>query len=471
MKAGRAILCVVGFLAVVVMVLPSLALGSGTTPSPNPNPSSADGLAAIGAASKTTNAYSEVIKFWYNFTPSKDVGGELPWQLQNYVQVLGDNFNSPLTLVTGTTWINNTEDCTASTTPCNGYYACNGKNSQTFSDVPSTYTFSNPCLRFYINWSKLNTHGIQPDFKITRLLMYTYFQSESWHAQGRNALLYANVTSIGYNVLFGTIATPSFYTSMDLVWYVPYPAGNWVTASTTFTWVDTGRVFNQSLYAILATAFMVEWQGYPSGATSQTNHYLFSLLSNGAGPPPTNTNNTTVNQSIPRPPPQNIEVGEIALAMGNLSTTSSGFESSVIWENLFSYNFTGTFYLEASWMATATNITLLANGQPLAAFQYVAGPTSILIFPGLLQVNSQAQIIFTATFQQVKSFSIFAPLFYFNGVAVTVADILAVFVVATFVGIAYVKLEPGRRQQWGPVADTITGVILFAIFIGAVFYI
>lgn len=469
------------------ILLPSSAFA--TTPATKPtapyplatqNPNSQPAIDVQSVSTSSQAAYEEDDVSYYNASFTTPNGPY--YLLTDFHQVLTDPFTAKsFHFQRGETWINRTAGCNGILS-CQGTYACDGHTSAVFQNAPQTYSFAYPCFNFYVNWTKANNLPSQPAFTVTRIHQFVVNQTQSYVTQGSNRLGYANITSYGSG-MYGAGFTPSYWATYQLTWWVPYPAGNYYLAGTTFQSVDYSITYGSQYFSVLTNAFLVQWGAFPTDtATNYVYNYLFTLVltssgggggggggcivncggggggggtgGNGSGTPP---------GSPPNPSPQ---IGELILMLGNVTARAGGgFESSVIYTNAYAYNLSCEFILEASWLATASNVTVYVNSVPLPVFDRGVSSTLITIWAGVVTVRTGGSVAFSANYSVQSSFSFYGTLFYLGQTPVNIWNIVAV---GSLVTVAFVIWWDIRNPERSRLQDGIVGTGLFALFVLAV---
>lgn len=463
-----------------ILCVPTSA--ANTTPILGPSSSWSLSLDAKAAASSTANAYAELFSYAYylNYTSSFTYEGvkyiDTPNMAQLATNPLGGIYNKRLS---SEAWVNVTlRDDTGLQCACAGSITCTGFSSVTMSfgatwGPPASSSFPNGCQHFFANWtSSQSTAGIF--IRITRLATFTVTTPQRWTAAGRNAEVLANLTPLGYpafsangtsNSFAQFVGAQAFFlpapVALGIAWWVPYPAGSWIYSGFSFSSVDTGQVYGGTSYAILSTSFLVGWTNF-NVSSAQTYHYEFTALSATGSASTGNSTTTNVTMPQPQPPPLN----ELVLLMGNVTYGAPYDTASVTWQNLLGYQFNGTYLLEGSWLASAVNVTLLENGVPIPSFYFQVTNTSVLVFPQIFDVPYEQSIQFTAHFTASTSFSFGEILFYINGAAVTVAEVIAAGgIVAAVVAVYAAVRFPATRSERSSLKIALEGVGLMTIFL------
>jgi len=447
------------------------------------------------------NAYEESITSEYNSSFTTPNGNQ--FQLTNQFENLIQPFFSPAPPGAGVIapkspsqmWINRTAGCTGvnscpvtynvclGVTASGGGPKCNWIAYGPYANAPPSVTTGPKnvqVLGLYVNWTHTNNLANQPAFTVTRLFVELQQRFQGWIVQGSNDLGFNNVTVFNYKI-FGTSFVPTYWSVRQVTWWVPYPAGNWYLAGTTFQSVDYSVTYGSSYYDTLTGAVLVQWGAFPTDyVTNYTYHYLFTLVAvagsggggggghgcivscggggggggtggNGSGAPP---------GSPPNPAPQ---IGELVLMLGNVTAQSGGgFLSSLIYTNLYAYNLTCEIILEASWLSTATNVTVFVNGVPLPVFDRGVSSTLITIWSGVVTIGTGTSVSFSATFQLVSSFSFYGTLFYLGSTPVNVWNIVAVGALVTTAFVIWWDIRNPARSR---LQDGITGTGLFALYV------
>ena len=165
---------------------------------------------------------------------------------------------------------------------------------------------------------------------------------------------------------------------------------------------------------------------------------------------------------LPSPP----RIGELVLMMGNVtSAPGGGFQSSLIYTNLYAYALTCEVLLEASWLSTATNVTLYINSVPQPVFDYGVSPTLITVWSGIINVSSGSSVSFSATYHVQSMFSFYGTLFYLGSTPVNIWNIIAV---GGLVTVAFVLWWDVRNPERSRLQEGLIGTALISLFAIAV---
>ena len=460
----------------ILVVLPGGVRANPPIPAPiqNPNPSSPSAINAAAIAksdpgqSGTVSQLVSIGNFsWTTFNNPN-------WQLTDQYEPLTDQY---LTAFNGAFWINKTVGCTGAAS-CPVTYnvlaaSTNTWHSQTFSQAPLNFYVAYSVLSLYVNWTHLNNLPNQPGFEVTRLGNWGAGNFYNWVPQGSKALVFANFTAEGW-MRFGSAYVPSFFADNQLTWWVPYPAGNWYQPLTTAQSVNFGTTYPQSDYAILSSAFLFQWGTFPSDGNSYFGYeFLFTLFTQSGGnsngtnnntiPPCTGCGGSNPNpNSTGSPPSTTVTVSELVLQLGNTTLLSSGiWQESVVWTNLFPYNFTGEYFLESPALSTAVNVSLYVNGVPQPGFDYGIGATIVTLFSGVTTVATGTSVSFTIQYAIKSTFSFYGTLFYLGSTAVTIWNVVAV---GGLVMVAFVIWWDFRNPERSRLQDGLLGSGLFVLF-------
>lgn len=380
------------------------------------------------------------------------------------------------------------QSTTASFRGCEGTLTCDGLvvyTPDTYQQPPKTVSVPRYCFSLYLNWSTGSNNATgygqavlgQPSFTITRAATLVFAQSAAWGAVGTDrdqensavgflgdSAFFATSTLInntgpfchftpasGATVYCDAVtssSSPEAIAVAQAAWWVPYPAGNWDLSSTLITEADTNTAVPLSNATITQSAILLEWSNFPVVSANVTQHYSFSLLSltplGTTGPPGS----------------------EIVLTLGNVSAGAPFYSASATWENYASGTFNGTFYLQGSWLNDATGIALYANGALVPSYEYLYSGASITVYSGYVPVGSQATVSFVAHFTPNPQFSLTAPLFYADGVPVTLWSLIVLGGVLASGFVVYANVErgprPAAKAEGHSTAGLILSIMLFA---------
>lgn len=468
-------------LLAVAVVLPAPALASSTTTAPEAYPNVNAPLAqdAKAEATLTTlNAYAEEATFHNAFTASKSVphtGGGFVLTLFDFSQAFA--LARGLPHLSGRTWINYTGPGCPSDGNCGVKYQCNGATVGSYGVPPASVSTSSPCLtNLYANWTDGGTGQVvgsdvaTQTFTVARVAITVPTQASVWavaNANDTQETLKSAVSFLGsaewadaYKVACGCAnasgtSEPTAY-ALAAAWWVPLPTGTWVTSETTVTDLDTNAALGSANFTNALDAVLLAWSDYTVSSANTSEHFAFAIFApaqtapGGAGAPPGGGAPVTGSPS-----------GTVVLVMGNVSVGSPAYRAEATWENTAVANFTGSFYLEGSWLASATGVTLYENGAAVPAYEYAVTPTAIAIYAGFVPVTSQATVTFVAHYVPNPAWSFSETLFYFGGLPVTPAALVGLAGVVSALAAAWWK---ARTPESTNLTTMLTGGALFTLF-------
>lgn len=462
---------------------------SGLSPagtSPVGYPSTASPLAQDAkalATSSSVDAYAQTLTFSYGITPAEQNVPGVTWVSVNYTQ--SQTLPAGFQVLSAFTWINRTSGvvssqfCATGALLCQFSYSCSGTATVTTTFAQTATKIQSACLQFTLNWTEQDwgsNFTSKPVFTMTFVLTLGHTENSPWTPTGtrgnetkKGTVQFPAVPGASYklipnnqrgchNTVFpfycsyetGTgIPVPGGGGVSSTFWWIPYPAGQWSAAGTSVTSLATNTVIPAA--NITATQFeaVLAWENFPVPSGTVTEAFSIAVSSpvaNGTG---------KVSGGPGQPPPS-----EIVLTLGNISTGAQ-YSASVTWENNATGAFNGTYYLQGSWLSTATSVTLFANGVAIPLYEYAVTATSITVYAGYVSVGVQQTVTFVAHYTPAPSFSFNQVLVVFGGVSLTLSSFVILSGVIGGVAVLWWKT---RDPAGSNIANMLVGIGMFFLF-------
>lgn len=428
-------------------------------PEQNPSPSTGPAIEAHAAATNLkTTAYVEV----YSYTISADLykTANKSIELLNYTNRTLSPYTSKFTLESASTSVNGTSTCGGSFASCGFKLTCGAGSTPVsfpYISIGPMWVFQAGCSDLWLNWTKAGT-AVQspPEISVSRALTVLTNETFRWGAAGTSVVASPSVTWVQLPAFYAGTTTQAGPSSVT--WVVPYPSGNWIDSKTIFMSTDSGAVYGSSYYYQTTTTFLVTWIQDLTYTANVTYHYQFDLyVSSGNA----SSGNSTGGNGAPKN--GGLPYSTVVLVLGNLtSAVGNGSEqASAEWQNGQNSNFTGSYYLEGSWLSTATGVRVYVNGQPIPPASYSVTSTVITIFAGTVTVVTHEMASFVVTFTPNPAVNFYGAVLYLGLYGVTVWNVIGLGGIAAGIGAAWWELrEPDRSE----LSQTLVGIFTFSLF-------
>ncbi|MDE1822112.1 MAG: hypothetical protein KGI98_14830 [Euryarchaeota archaeon] len=280
-----------------------------------------------------------------------------------------------------------------------------------------SFTVAAPCYLSEMNFtgtSAVSGGSANLTYSLTHSFTFRYVRPSAWLAGGSNAWQTITIASLGSSKFYAGFFTTT-YDLAAVTFAVGLPKGSWnLGASTVFDQNNSSYV---SGAFVSPTSLLLQWADYPSGSATLIRSYTLALTtaSGNAG----TKNNTAPNGTYPPGSSSFPQSETLTVATFSGTTTPGVYLSTVQWTNHLGATFNGTFYLMASWMWEVNSSALSVNGAPLTSSQYALTNTSLVIFPGAVNVTNGTTVEFEWRFSVLATTTLSSAFFTWAGIAVT----------------------------------------------------
>ncbi len=339
-----------------------------------------------------------------------------------------------------------------------------------------------PCFSLEILWPSPGPvyTGI-PSFFVERIQTWVFPVPGAWIVVPCSSMT-ASASLVDYGPGFFNSEYVNHIVSWQVIsaaWIQPYPSGEIMLANT-FHVIDksSNTQLPSTQYLVGTTYSLLEWTDLPfppfegTGETefaqNLTQPYFFQVSLSCSGPGGIGGTSTTNSSgkanypgggSGPQLPPQ-----EVVLLLGNITTINSGnLSASVEWTNPNTFNFTGTFLLEAPFLPGSSDIRLFEDGSPASPGTFVVANDTITVVQDTAPVASGSSITFQVDYEKGSTYAAGQTVLVVNGAGLNLGQLvmLALLILALIVGLL-VWWERGWHDQIPGVVVGLAGIGLLA---------